>query len=105
MPRLGDRKEKRITFQTPGFVILEPDGAWIECSITDISASGVCLHVGALVMPEVFVIVLNSSGSVRRACHRMWRRGELVGARFVTAKELRDGLPAPAPDETLGLVE
>jgi hypothetical protein len=50
MPRLGDRKEKRINFQKPGFVILEPDGAWIECAINDISSTGVCLDVGALVI-------------------------------------------------------
>jgi hypothetical protein len=38
-------------------------------------------------------------------CSLVWRRGELIGARFVTAKELRQGLvptdvdtkvPAPA---------
>jgi hypothetical protein len=99
MPGLGDRKEKRVDFQKPGFVILEPDAPWIECSITDISAGGVCLDVGALVIPEIFVLVLNPSGSIRRACHRMWRRGKLVGARFVTAKQIRDGLhkSEPAP--------
>jgi hypothetical protein len=48
-----------------------------------------------LVIPEVFVLVLNPSGSVRRACQRMWRWGELVGARFVTAKQLRKGVQEP----------
>jgi hypothetical protein len=105
MPRLGNRKEKRINFQKPGFVILEPDGAWIECAINDISSTGVCLVVGALVIPAVFVLVLTPSRSVRRACHRMWRRGALVGAQFVTAKELRDGLSTTAPAKALGLVE
>lgn len=27
----------------------------------------------------------------------MWRRGELVGARFVTAEQLKDGLHKPIP--------
>jgi hypothetical protein len=88
---IGNRKAKRIDFRKPGFVILAPDAPWIECWMTDISASGVCLSVGALSIPEIFVLVLNPSGSVRRACRRMWHRGELVGAEFVTAEELRKG--------------
>jgi hypothetical protein len=94
MPRLGDRNEKRVNFQKPALSSWSRM-PWIECSITDISAGGVCLNIGALVIPEVFVLVLNPSGSIRRACHRMWRRGELVGARFVTAKQTRDGLHKP----------
>ena len=86
---IGNRKAKRIDFRKPGFVILDPDAPWIECWMTDISATGVCLDVGALSIPEIFVLVLNASGSVRRACRRMWRRGELVGAEFVTAEQLR----------------
>lgn len=101
MPSLGERKEKRIDFRKPGFVILEPDGPWIECAITDISVSGVGLHVGALEIPEFFVLLINQSGSVRRGCHRIWRRGELVGARFITAAQLRGGLPLePSPSKS-----
>jgi hypothetical protein len=91
------RKHLRVDFPKPGFVILEPDAPWIECSIADISEGGVRLNVGALVIPKVFVLVLNHSGSVRRACWRIWRRGELVGAQFVTAKQLRDSVHKPVP--------
>jgi hypothetical protein len=28
---------------------------------------------------------------VLRVCSLVWRRGEMIGARFVTAKELRQG--------------
>jgi hypothetical protein len=36
-------------------------------------------------------------GEVLRVCSLIWRRGELIGARFVTAKELRQGsVPADA---------
>lgn len=41
MPKLGGREVERITFCKPGLVIVGPDAPWIECSITDISASGV----------------------------------------------------------------
>jgi PilZ domain len=99
------RKHPRVDFCKAGFVILEPDAPWIECAIADISEGGVRLNIGALVIPQVFVLVLNPSGSVRRACRRVWRRGEWVGARFVSAKELRDGVATPAPIKTPGLVD
>ena len=93
------RKHPRVDFPRPGFVILEPDAPWIECSIADISEGGVCLKVGALVIPKIFVLVLYSSGSVRRACRLIWRRGELVGAQFVTAQQLRDSVHKVVPAE------
>jgi len=101
MAKRVERKHDRIEFRRPCFVILEPDAPWIECTIADISEGGVCLEVGALFVPEIFVLVLNPSGTVRRACWRIWRQGELVGARFVTAKQLRDGLRKPKPGAKL----
>ncbi len=67
MAQISDRKHHRIDFKQPGFVILEPDGPWVAGLINDVSESGVCIDVGALVVPEIFVLCLNSSGSVRRA--------------------------------------
>jgi hypothetical protein len=88
---LGERKHERIEYRRPGFVIPAPDAPWIECFIVDISESGVCLDVGALAVPKVFGVAFTSCGAVVRVCLRAWRRGELVGARFVTAKQLRRG--------------
>lgn len=92
---LGERKHHRIEFQKGAFVILEPDGIWIECSIVDISDGGVCLEIGNLPVPKIFVLVMTPDGRVRRACMMAWRRGELVGARFVTAEQLRRGVGEP----------
>jgi hypothetical protein len=39
---------------------------------------------------------------VLRVCALVWRRGELIGARFVSAKELRQGFE-PAGDLKLQL--
>jgi hypothetical protein len=88
---LGERKHIRIEVRRPGFVIPAPDAPWIECFIVDISESGVCLDVGALAVPKMFGLAFTSCGTVVRVCLRAWRRGELVGARFVTAKQLRRG--------------
>jgi hypothetical protein len=62
-----------------------------------LSKGGVRLNVGALVIPRVFVLILNPSGSVSRVCRRTWRRGELLGAQFITAKQLRDSVREPVP--------
>jgi hypothetical protein len=86
---LSKRKAERIGYERPGFIIPAPDAPWIECFIADVSDSGVCLNVGALVIPETFGVAFTPCGSVRRVCTIAWRRGELIGARFVTAKELR----------------
>jgi hypothetical protein len=89
---LGERKHSRIEFQKTGFVILGPDGPWIECSLLNISDGGALLEVGNLPVPKIFVLVMTPDGKVRRACLTVWRQGELLGARFVTAEELRRGV-------------
>ena len=88
---LGARKHERIEYRRPGFIIPTPDAPWIECFIVDISETGVCLDVGALAVPKVFGVAFTSCGAVVRVCFLAWRRGELVGARFLTAKQLRRG--------------
>ena len=89
---LGARKAVRIDLYTPGFLIPTPDSPWIECTVIDVSEAGVCLEVGALAVPELFGLSFTASGEVLRVCSLIWRRGERIGARFVSAKELREGL-------------
>ena len=89
---LGERKHNRIEFQKAAFIVLEPGGPWIECAIMDISDGGACLEIGSLPVPKIFVLVMTPDGRVRRACLAVWRRGELLGARFVTAEQLRRGI-------------
>lgn len=63
---LGRRKRHRVNFERFAFIILEPDSPWIECSILDISETGICLKIGTLVVPKIFGLALNSAGAVRR---------------------------------------
>jgi len=94
---LGGRKHVRVELYKSGFLIPAPDAPWIECLIVNISEDGACLEVGALAVPEIFGLAFTASGEVLRVCSLVWRQGELIGARFVTAKELREGLePADA---------
>jgi hypothetical protein len=96
---LGARKHVRVDLYKPGFLIPAPDAPWIECTIIDVSEKGVCLDVGALAVPELFGLAFTAGGGVLRVCTLAWRKGELIGARFVTPKELREGLPAKEEPE------
>ena len=93
---LGERKHARIDLHKPGFLIPAPDAAWIECTIIDVSENGACLDVGAMSVPKIFGLAFTGGGEVLRVCLLIWRQGERLGARFVTAKELRQGF---APDQ------
>ena len=88
---LGARKHVRVDLHKPGFLIPAPEAPWIECTIIDVSDTGACLEVGALAVPDLFGLAFTAGGEVLRVCLLAWRRGELIGARFVTAKELRHG--------------
>jgi len=92
---LGARKSVRVGLDKPGFLIPAPKAPWIACHILDVSEDGACLDVGDLAVPKMFGLALTAGGEVRRICALVWRQGELVGVRFVSARELRQGV-APA---------
>jgi PilZ domain len=94
---LGARKFVRVDLRKPGFLIPAPDAPWIQCYVLDISDNGACLDVGDLAVPKMFGLSLTAGGEVRRVCALIWRRGGLVGVRFISARELRKG-GAPAGD-------
>ncbi len=94
---LGARRHVRVNLHKPGFVIPAPDAPWIECTIIDVSEKGVCLDVGSLPVPKLFGLAFTATGEVLRVCSLIWRNGEMVGAEFLSAKELRSG--AASSDE------
>jgi len=96
---LGARKHVRVNLHKPGFLIPAPDAPWIECTIVDVSEKGVCLDVGALPVPELFGLSFTATGEVLRVCTLVWRQGEMVGAEFLTAKELRAGAASSDKEE------
>src|ERR1700733_1863263 len=98
----GTRKSVRIDLHKQGFLIPAPDAPWIACEIVDVSNRGVCLEVGDLSVPKLFGLAFTAGGEVLRVCSLIWRRGELIGARFVTAKELRQGfVPSADADQNV----
>ena len=93
---LGDRKQWRVDYQRSGYIIPAPDAPWVECVICDVSDSGLRVDAGSFAVPEVFAVSFTSGGEVVRLCRRVWRRGRLIGARFVTTQQLREGDPPSA---------
>jgi hypothetical protein len=93
---LGRRKHVRVNLYKPGFVIPAPDAPWIECTIIDVSEKGICLDVGSLAVPKLFGLAFTATGEVLRVCSLVWRNGEIVGAEFLSASELRAGAASPA---------
>ena len=89
----GEREHVRIAWHKPGYICLVPDGPWIECLIIDVSNGGVCLDVYALPLPNTFGLSFDASRSVIRVCSIVWRRGKFVGARYLSAKDLRHLAP------------
>lgn len=55
-----------------------------NCLVTDISDDDVRLNVGALDVPDEFVLLLSGNGVVRESAYKVvWRRDHEVGAKFV----------------------
>ena len=85
----GGRKHERVELRRSAFVVLTPHGPWLECTLLDISEGGAGLDVGSLPVPKIFLLILTPDGKVRRTCLTAWRRGRLLGANFVSLKQLR----------------
>ncbi|MET0678872.1 MAG: PilZ domain-containing protein [Bradyrhizobium sp.] len=99
---LGARKSVRVGLDKPGFLIPSPKAQWVGCQILDVSEDGACLDVGDLAVPKMFGLALTAGGEVRRICALVWRQGELVGVRFVSARELRQGVaPVDQPGKAM----
>jgi hypothetical protein len=60
---------------------------------------GICIEVGAIALPKVFGIAFNSDGTVIRVCCTAWRRGDLIGASYLSANQLRSK-NVPAKDHS-----
>ena len=98
---LGARRYVRVDLHKRGFLIPAPDAPWIECTIVDVSEEGACVDVGALAAPGIFGLAFTAGGEVLRLCSLVWRSGERVGARFLSARELRrETTPADADSKS-----
>jgi hypothetical protein len=55
------------------------------CMVRNVSATGAQIGIEtASEIPDEFVLILTSKGSVRRRCRIVWRSDKALGVRFVT---------------------
>ena len=90
----GERKDPRVRFEKPiSAAMIGVDGTWRrDCGITDISASGAKLILGAPVAGlsiNEFFLLLTPSGSAYRRCILVRVEGETIGVRFVASSPRR----------------
>jgi hypothetical protein len=102
----GQRLHKRIELTWPVFVLNAPDAPGIECRIVDVSAGGICIAIGGLNVPKLFGVAFAQGDTIHRVCLKVWEKGNLIGAKYVSAKELRNygknplqkSVPSPRPN-------
>ena len=63
----------------------------------DADGSLLQIEVGDLAVPKLFGLTFTTTGDVLRVCTLIWRRGAGIGARFVSASELRKDAAAAKP--------
>jgi hypothetical protein len=83
------RKQEWTSVGKPGFIVAEPNGPWFECTICEVSDREICLDVGHVKVPNLFMLMLTANSKVRRACLVQWRSGHLLRAKFLSAREIR----------------
>jgi hypothetical protein len=69
--------------------MVAPEAPSMECTVKDISDSGICIDVGAIALPKIFAVSFTADARVFRLCELVWRRGSTVGAHFITADDVR----------------
>jgi hypothetical protein len=80
--KLGNRQHKRVDLRYPVFVRATPTGAWAECSVINVSETGICIDVKETFVPKTFGIAFKPGLGVRRVCIQIWRQGSIIGARY-----------------------
>ena len=92
---LGSRKFVRVDLRKPGFLIPAPDAPWISAT-SSIFPPTVPASTSATWRSEDVRPFADLGGEVRRVCSLIWRKGEMVGVRFISARELRKGVTGRA---------
>jgi hypothetical protein len=78
------RRAPRELINRAAQIRLDPDAPPRNCTITDISASGVRLKVDGLDVPDEFVLLITGHGVRKECSYRVvWRMENEIGASFI----------------------
>jgi hypothetical protein len=62
----------------------------LRCKVIGVSLHGVCVWAPATALPDIFAL---SSVGTRHVCEVLWRKDDMVGARFVGLDRLLEDRP------------
>ena len=78
------RREARQRYYRPGKIKLAAGARPCDCTVVDISDSGVRLNVEGLDVPDEFVLLISNDRKVQEKAYRVvWRFGNELAAKFV----------------------
>jgi PilZ domain len=78
------RREARRRYYRPAKIKLAAGARACDCTVVDISESGVRLNVEGLDVPDEFVLLISNEPKVRETAYKVvWRFGNELGAKFV----------------------
>ena len=80
LPRTRILKGGQIFWPT-GAAVTWPNGSAVKCVVRNLSKTGAKIEVRSPV-PETFEIVFDVDHS-RRSCRVVWRKGPMIGVKFV----------------------
>jgi hypothetical protein len=85
------RQWVRFSTSLPVFILVSEGKPLIPCTLMDVSPQGCRVRLEARAkVPEYFILLLTSAGTVRRLCKVIWRQEDLLGCAF------QNETPAPA---------
>jgi PilZ domain len=83
-PKATKREVRRMIRQQSAWITLNGEAA-TECRIMDISKRGAKIYPnGSAPVPDRFELAFFIEDEKRRACEVIWRRGRMLGIKFVS---------------------
>lgn len=80
------RKARRITWDAAACIRELGGEREHGCQVLDLSNRGARIRlVAERQVPDLFILVLSSTGTLSRACRVIWRRGSDIGVEFTAA--------------------
>ena len=77
------RKKPRRQFHYNARILVDKNVPLIDCSISDISATGARIALeNHETLPDTFMLLLTQNGGARRHCRVVWREEFMIGVQF-----------------------
>ena len=84
MAAANKKREPRKSLQQPGWITFEGGFAARPCVVQDMSSTGAKIRIDdPNMLPAKLRLAFSRDARTGRSCEVVWRRGKLVGVKFV----------------------